>query len=136
MNFISASAYIAAVGLIKVSLLILYLRTFTTKGAFRITLWTVLVLVVLGHGQVIVLYWVKLDPNNTCQWKYSSLDFTLWKAMCHERFSDLENWVFIAGFTVLLDIVVLVLPIRAIWKLQMAKRQKIAISMLMGAGAM
>lgn len=56
--------------------------------------------------------------------------------MCHERFSDLENWVFIAGFTVLLDIVVIVLPIRAIWKLQMAKRQKIAISMLMGAGAM
>ena len=135
MNWLSASAYIAAIALVKISLLILYLRTFTEKGFFRITLWTVLVAIALSHLQVIVVYWVKLDPFD-CQWKYNTLPGELWAALCHARIDDLQNWVFVSIFTVILDVIVLVLPIRAVWKLHMAKQQKIAVSLLIGAGAM
>lgn len=135
MNWLSASAYIAAVALVKVSLLILYLRTFTQKGLFRVTLWTILVAIVLSHAQVIVLYWAKLDPF-VCLWKYSTLPGALWNALCRLRYQQLKNWIFVSIFTVILDVIVLVLPIRAVWKLHMARRQKIAVSMLIGAGAM
>lgn len=135
MNWLSASAYIAAVALVKVSLLILYLRTFTQKGLFRVTLWTILVAIVLSHAQVIVLYWAKLDPF-VCLWKYSTILGALWNALCRLRYDQFRNWIFVSIFTVVLDIIVLVLPIRAVWKLHMARRQKIAVSMLIGAGAM
>ena len=133
MNFISASAYIFGIALVKVSLLILYLRTFTEKGIFRKTMWTVLIAICLSHLEVIVLYWAKYD-NFPCQWRYETLASELWEALCHERYSDLKNWVFVSIFTVLLDVIVLVLPMHAIWKLHMNKRQKIGVAMLIGAG--
>ena len=94
-----------------------------------------MILIILSHAQVIIVYWAKLDPF-VCQWKYATLSYEMWVAVCHTRVDDLKNWVFVSIFTVILDIIVLALPIRAVWKLQMPKRQKIAVIMLIGAGAM
>ena len=94
-----------------------------------------MVAIILSHAQVIVLYWAKLDPF-VCLWKYSTLPGELWSVFCRLRYDQLKNWVFVSIFTVILDVVVLVLPIRAVWKLHMAKQQKIAISILIGVGAM
>ena len=135
MNWLSASAYIFAVALVKVSLLILYLRTFTAKGFFRLTLWVVMIAIIVTHGQVIVVYWAKVDPF-ICIWKYNTLPLELWSVFCRPRYNQITNWIFVSIFTVILDIIVLVLPIRAVWKLHMAKRQKIAVSSLIGVGAM
>lgn len=135
MNWISASAYIFAIALVKISLLVLYLRTFTVKGFFRTILWSVLVAIILTHAQVVILYYAKLDPF-VCIWKYGTLPSALWNVFCRTRIEQLKNWVFISIFTVILDIIVLVLPIRVVWNLQMAKRQKTAVSILIGAGAM
>lgn len=134
MNWMSASAYIAAVALVKVSLLILYLRTFTAKGAFRVTLWIVMIAIILSHAQVLIVYWAKVGPYD-CIWKYATLPVELWNTFCHKRYNNLPNWVFVSILTVFLDVVVLALPIRAVWKLHMEKRQKIAVVMLVGAGA-
>ena len=99
------------------------------------TLWAVLILIALSHAQVIIVFWAKFH-NFYCQWKYNTIASELWAAMCPMRYDDLKNWVFVSIFTVVLDVIVLVLPIRAIWKLQMANRQKIAVSMLVAAGGM
>lgn len=135
MTWLSASAYIAAVALIKVSLLILYLRTFTEKGLMRVTFWVVMILIILSHAQVIIVYWAKLIPFR-CQWQYNTLPGELWSVFCRATIDDLDNWVFVSIFTVILDLIVLVLPIRSVWRLHMAKRQKIAVSLLMGTGVM
>lgn len=91
--------------------------------------------IILSHAQVIIVYWAKVDPF-VCIWKYNTLPAELWSALCHLRYDQLKNWVFVSIFTVILDIIVLVLPIRAVWKIHMAKEQKIAVSVLIGAGGM
>ena len=134
MNWISSSAYIVAVALVKVSVLLLYLRTFTEKGLFfRITLCSILYMIAISHLIVVSLYWFKIWPFH-CKWRYVTLPPDLFFSVCNLRYSDLKSWVFVSIFTVIMDLFVIILPIRAVWKLHMARRQKMAVTGLIAVG--
>lgn len=133
MNFISSSVYACALALIKISILLMYLRTFTAPGKFRKTLWVVLGIIIVTSLVVIPLYWNTIAPLE-CEWKYITLDFDLWTQFCNSRYSDTPYWLFMAALSIVLDIIVIVLPCHAVWKLHMVRRQKIAVIVMIAAG--
>lgn len=120
----------------KVSILLLYIRTFHICGPkFRATLWSILVLIVVTHAAGIPVLWLNVTPLN-CQWTYLDTDDEVYNTFCHNRYDNWFYFVFISSLTVVLDIIIIVLPSREVWRLQMVKRQKIALVMVFMAGIM
>ena len=47
-----------------------------------------------------------------------------------------SNIVFTAGFNVISDVIILVLPLAKVWRLQMSMRRKLGISLIFSTGVM
>lgn len=112
----------------------LYLRTFTESKRFRYAVYATLSVLILSHIITIPLYWTGVTPLH-CNWTYYPTDEE-WYANCKENHDILPIIVFLAALTILLDLVILVLPCPAVWRLHLAKRQKLAIIGILVAGVM
>lgn len=131
---ISNAVYLVTICLVKVAILMLYLRTFTESKRFRYIIYAVLFALVSTHLIILIVSLVDITPTR-CHWAIYPTDEE-WYSNCSENFDLLPAVIFIPVSTILLDIVILVLPCPAVWKLHMAKRQKIAILLLLVAGVM
>ena len=105
--------YPLALCLVKVSILILYLRTFTEKGILRIVLYMVLALTMISHLIAIPLYWSQVTPFN-CEWKYGTMPDDYYPYFCTVHHDTLRYWLFLAIINIFLDIIVIALPSRAV----------------------
>lgn len=112
----------------------LYLRTFTESKRFRYSIFVVLAILIISHVVTLAVYLGSNSPFH-CHWSEYPTDEE-WDANCKGNYDSLPSVVFIAVMTIVLDIVILVLPCPAVWRLHMAKRQKIAIILLLVAGVM
>lgn len=123
--------------LVKVSILLLYLRTFAIERKVRWTVWIVLFITVASHLVIWMLLWTELSPLE-CNWvQYPTKD--LERASCTQNY-DVEALMpyplFIAALNVVLDIVVLAIPCPYVWRLHIPKKEKIAIMIMLLAGVM
>lgn len=112
----------------------LYLRTFTESKRFRYIVYVVLSILLITHGATIPVFLANIIPFH-CQWSIYPTDDE-WNSKCgdSEKYDVLPWVVFIAVLTIVLDIVILALPCPAVWRLHMAKRQRIAILLVLVAG--
>lgn len=110
----------------------LYLRTFTESKRFRYTIYAVISTLVITHAVSLAVFLADVTPLH-CKWTIYPTDEE-WYANCSYNYDSLPAVVFIAVMTIVLDIIILVLPCPAVWRLHMAKRQKIAILLLLVAG--
>lgn len=125
--------YFVILCLVKVSILLMYLRTFAIHRIFRWAVWTIMFILVSSHLVTWIIYWTSIN-RLSCYWL--TYPITEYLAICHRKFDIRSSWVFLGTLTILLDVIILAMPCPHVWKLQMAKRQKIAIIMILLAGVM
>lgn len=130
-------SYLFSIGCVKVSILLMYLRVFTSNKPFK---WTVrgLIAVIIGAHLIGFLGWSFSIIPVWCHWTYYPTDAE-YAANCHHpNFSkyNVPYTLFLNVFTVAVDLIILYLPCRPVWKLQLAKRQRISILLILFAGVM
>ncbi|MCJ1425996.1 hypothetical protein MMC29_003898 [Sticta canariensis] len=133
--FASDNAYVVGIGSVKVSILLMYLRTFTGSRSFRYTIWVLLFLVIASHVVGFLIYAASVSPVS-CIWIEYQTDEEA-ESHCRENWSDeviIGYLTFLNAFTIALDLVILYLPCRPVWRLHLPKRQRIAIMMIILAG--
>lgn len=119
------------------SILLLYLRTFAIDRKFRWTVWIVLSITVASHFVCWMIIWTEVTPLN-CQWTLYPTN-ELVKAHCAQHFDSKHSGefvVFVAALNVVLDIIVLAIPCPHVWRLQLPKKQKIMIILVLLTGAL
>lgn len=126
------NVYMVAILFVKMSILLLYLRTFSQNRTLRLTVYVVLFFLVTTHALTFPLYFSSTTPLD-CQWRPFETDEDYY-AHCTEHFDQRTYLVFIAAFTIVLDVVILSIPCPTILRLNMAKRQRIAILVILLAG--
>lgn len=134
-DFIGQDAYLFSIGCVKVSILLMYLRTFTGNKPFKYTVW-VLISLVIGVHSVAFLGWTFSTYPIWCHWTYWPTDEE-YAARCHHPAIEKINVpysLFLNTFTVVMDLIILYLPCRPVWRLQLAKRQRISILVILFAG--
>lgn len=110
----------------------LYLRTFTESKRFRYTVYAILATLVITHVASLPVFLASVTPFY-CQWTIYHTDEEYY-SNCSENYNFLSWAVFIAVLTIVLDVIILALPCPAVWRLHMAKRQKIALLLVLVAG--
>lgn len=130
--------YLFSIGAVKVSILFTYPRVFTTRNApFKYTVW-VLICLITGAHMVAFLGWNFSTLPVPCHWTFYPTDEE-WGARCHRSAMGsilVPYSLFLNVFTVAMDLVILYLPYRPVWRLNIAKRQRISILMIFFAGFM
>lgn len=140
LEYISQAVYLFSIGAVKVSILFMYLRAFTGSQEnlrFKYTVWVLISLITSAH-LVAFFGWVFSQLPPTCHWTYYPNPGE-WEKHCYVTVIDdpLASYsLFLNVFTVVMDIIILTLPIRPVWRLQLAKRQKISILLILFAGVM
>lgn len=114
---------------LSTSILLLYLRTFSHNRTLRLTVYVILFFLVTTHAITFPLYFSSVTPLD-CQWRQFETDEDYY-AHCTDHFDQGAYIVFIAAFTILLDILIPSIPCPSILRLNMAKRQKIAILVIL-----
>lgn len=135
--FVVNITYFIIITFVKMSILLSYLRTFTESRLFRYTVWGILFVLVTSHVSLLILFIINVMPI-TCAWRTFQFDEDF-DASCHFTFSYqifLRLIIFSAALTVALDIIIVALPFRPVWRLHLPKRQKVAILLIMGSGIM
>jgi hypothetical protein len=128
-------AYFFAIMFVKMSILLLYLRTFTEGRVFRIAVYTLLLLIVISHVSFALTYIFFYLPVS-CAWKIFEHEEDYEKYCPQNVDADviMELIIFISTLTVSLDLIILVLPCRAVWRLHLPKRQKLVILITLISG--
>lgn len=109
---------------IKMSFLLLYRRIFIIQWFMRITL-IVAALVMIWCISVTVTVIVECQPVGS-----------YWQPLRQEHCIDSQKFYWANGISnMLLDIIILCLPLRPIWKLQMSTRSKISLTGVFALGA-
>lgn len=134
-SFMVNVTYFCVIMFVKMSVLFLYLRTFTESRRFRYTVIATLVILVASHVPLLAVYVFWITPVS-CSWIQTETQeeyFTI----CHVNVEFnlfLRLVLTLAVLTVVLDIVVLSLPCRAVWRLHLPKRQKVVILVTLVSG--
>lgn len=116
-------------------MLFTYLRTFPSNQTLCRSVYAIMFIIVSTHFISLVLFWTSFTPFN-CYWRVFPSD-DAWNSNCKEHsVSEMsQNWyLFMNAFTVALDLVILILPCRPIWRLNMARRQKLVVLGIFAAG--
>ena len=127
LSLASQLTYNAVTFTARLSILCLYKRVFNLrKRWFRIAWWSCIGIVSLYAITLLTLNLTACAPNPIS---------ALWR---NGRFCRFERTsVTVMGcVNAAIDLIILLLPIRMTWQLQMAKKQKIAVSSVFGLGAM
>lgn len=127
LHLISTILYVCIITTARVSVLLLYRRVFTLRIKwFRIAWWISLA--------ICVAYWITWFIMSFTSCTPHPLK-SLWTApwLCHESIGSISAGGFL---NVAIDSLLLALPIRMIWLLQMSKKQKFAVSGVFALGLM
>lgn len=136
-DFIGQDVYLFSIGCVKVSILLMYLRTFTGNKSFKWTVRGLICLIICVHTVAFLGWTLSIIPV-WCHWTYWPSS-TQYGETCHHPAIQKINVpysLFLNSFTVVMDLVIIYLPIRPVWQLQLAKRQRISILVIMSAGVM
>lgn len=123
--------YFATTGLMKVSILLLYLRIFSQRRSLRFAVYAALAAIVASHITTLIITTFDIVPLE-CHWWY--LIDEVYDAKCKERWDDTYAYIFMSVFTIALDMLILAIPCPAVWKLNMPKQQKIGVMAIFAAG--
>ncbi|KAI9884601.1 MAG: hypothetical protein M1823_003621 [Watsoniomyces obsoletus] len=119
-------SYLWIMGLIKVSILLLYLRIFTVTRWFRWIVYGTTLVVAGMHLTCIILFLCQNRPLNG-YWDPERVQETAWVR--------LDYVVLALGVvTIVTDLIVLILPIPIIWQLQMRMRLKLIVLAILLVG--
>lgn len=116
----------------KISMLLLYLRVFSISRALRYVVFVALFLVVSSHIVILLITTLDIRPIN-CHWKAFQTDEDYYRH-CTDYWDDDVGYISMSVFTVVLDVTILAIPLPAVWKLNMPKRQKIGVMIIFSAG--
>ena len=130
MELVGWLTYIFLMAAARTSILLLYRRIFTLmNGWFRLAWWTSMS-IVLAYSAVQLAICLSLCAPH-------SID-TLWHdpSKCRGTAGDIKSKkpIILAFLNAAVDLGILLLPIRMVWNLQMAKKRKILVSGLFGLG--
>ncbi|KAK8076768.1 hypothetical protein PG994_004040 [Apiospora phragmitis] len=118
-----------AICLVKVSVLILYLRVFRVLNWMRIVSIVSMALIVMWHLALSIAFAASCAPSTGD----TQLDFLA--AFISQKCSDTRILVVLQGVgNVATDVWLILLPLPAVWALQMPLRQKIAVSSMFMVG--
>jgi hypothetical protein len=118
--------YVLALGVSKISILCFYLRVFPDKGFRRI---------IYGVMGLAVAYTIALFFATTFQCTPISYAWTQWDGLHQGKCSDihLQGWI-AAGINIILDVVVMVLPLKHLAGLNMNLRKKSMVMAMFSVG--
>lgn len=134
VELVADHTYFAAIGLAKVSMLLLYLRTFlSTRRKLRWLVFVLIAVVLLSHFLVILLDFVSY-PHLYCYWKEFGDDEEALDKECPSLFDDTIFYLTVNTFNIVLDIMILIIPCRVVWRLQVPRKQKIILFGILFAG--
>ncbi|MCJ1424962.1 hypothetical protein MMC29_002850 [Sticta canariensis] len=135
LQFMAQAAYLFSIGTVKVSILFMYLRAFTGNKTFKYTCWVLICLITAAH-MVAFLGWVFSIIPVSCHWTYYPTDEEYARRCNSTSLGNIlvHYSLFLNIFTVILDLVILYLPCKPVWRLQLAKRQRISILIILFAG--
>lgn len=94
-------------------------------------------LIITSHVAGILVYALHVTPAS-CSWTIYPTDDE-WKSRCKvmwEGSGGISYYVFMNALTVALDLVILYMPCQPVWRSRLAKRQRIAIMMILLAGVL
>ena len=121
---------------VKMSILFLYLRVFTEGHIFGYTIYALLLVIVASHISFIFTFLFSTTPVR-CSWVVFETEEEFLNT-CHDHVDGqvvLILFLFISSLTVVLDIIILSLPCRAVWRLHLPERQKLAILITLISGS-
>jgi hypothetical protein len=121
--YVAQIFYKLTINLTKTSILLLYLRLFPQRY-FRIAAYTLLA--------IILAYMVATTCSSI--WQCNPIAKAWNKSLEGSCISLTKNWYANAGFSIATDILIILLPQRVIWQLQMPLKQKVAIMGIFGLG--
>jgi len=116
----------AATMLTKVSILLLFLRIFTTSKPFRITCW-VTIAIVVAFGVAII---------NASIFQCTPIDKSYEPSVPGHCILVGDVWYAHGGFAVLSDVWMIFLPLRQIPKLKLPRVQKVGLAMIFSIGVL
>ncbi|MCJ1467552.1 hypothetical protein MMC07_006177 [Pseudocyphellaria aurata] len=131
-HWAAETTYFPTAGLIKTSLVLLYLRVFSSNRTLRHVVYGVLLVVVVAHLGAIVGT-VADDRPLSCHWLYLPSDEDYDK-LCKEYWDDIYIYLTMSVLTIVLDLVILILPCPEVWRLNMPKRQKLGVMIIILTG--
>jgi hypothetical protein len=123
--YCSQILYKISLNLTKASILLLYLRAFTLRP-FRIACW-VLMAVVVAYGVAATVATILQCAPMVRAWD---------KSVPGTCFDIVAFWYANASYTIATDLILLVLPMRVIWGLQLRAMQKVAVLMAFAMGGL
>lgn len=131
-------SYFVSIGSVKLSILLFYLRIFSTSTrTFKAIIWVVFFAIIFSHLTAISVYLYSRWPP-TCLWAIYET-FEDYHSHCKDAGNPgavIVYYCVLSAFTIFLDIIILYLPCPSVWQLHLAKRQKLAILFIMLAGVM
>jgi hypothetical protein len=111
---------------LKLSIVALYLRTLAKTKTFRWSCYLMELTLVAAHIAVLVVTLTMCRPIESW-WSYVE---------GYECGDDEVEIITLAVFVLFTDIIILLLPIRTVWKLCLPRRERIAIILIFHAGAL
>ncbi|MCJ1467429.1 hypothetical protein MMC07_006054 [Pseudocyphellaria aurata] len=126
------TTYFPTAGLIKTSLVLLYLCVFSSNRTLRHVVYGVLLLVVVAHLGTIVGTVANALPFS-CHWIYFPTDED-YEKLCKNYWDDSYFYLTMSALTILLDLIILILPCPEVWRLNMPKQQKIGVMIIILTG--
>jgi uncharacterized membrane protein YidH (DUF202 family) len=126
--WLSTIIALPASGFVKMSLFIQYYALFKVKRYVRISVYVAGTLTAAFYSILTILYFAICSPRRG----ESMLELTLSRR--YQRFSNMSLAVGI--ISMLLDWILLVLPITAVWKLQLSTARKIGVIFVFATGAL
>ncbi|KAL3427262.1 CFEM domain-containing protein [Phlyctema vagabunda] len=118
--------YIIHVGLIKLSLVFLYLRIFSSSKSFRLSCYLTVAFVACYIVAFTLISVFQCRPISYAWDKYTQ------KGQCI-NFATMSWWN--AGVSILQDFIIVLLPCREVWQLHMSLQRKLAICCMFGVGS-
>ena len=128
MTILFESLYAPVMFLIKLTLFLLYLHIFSRLRWLRFLIWAGIICTALFYGSMAIIFSIICTPAKGQSYLEAFLSTQCGKA------SDIS---LAAGFfNMLSDIYLLVIPIPAVWSLQLERRRKLGVLIIFATGFM
>ena len=118
MRLVTFSIYVFFMYFVKLSILLLYLRVFTTSKSFRLLTWTTIMVVTAYSLAGFIGTIVRCNPS---------------KGACN---NVTQLSIFSSVLNILTDLAILILPLRQVWRLHADTKQKISLFVVFATGSL
>ncbi|KAL1965539.1 hypothetical protein VTN77DRAFT_5622 [Rasamsonia byssochlamydoides] len=127
--YIADMIYLIAMMCAKLSILLIYLRLFGVYNAFRFVAWGMMAVIVVYSWTVFFVYAFSCNP---VYWAWHVTLDEAWNARHCINFLPLNTAM--GAVNIATDVVLLMLPLRMVWKVQMRTAQKLGLTLVFGTG--